>query len=231
MSNLTSMHPPCSRACLDKLRIKGRPPMDSGATREPAAGGVADEGAEAGSPVVVIGAGPVGLATAAHLAERGLDFVVLEAGPRVGAAITEWGHVRLFSSCGTVPPHGERELAHPETGFYLAGMKSYGRAPTFLLATGYEQVRSIVAAIAGDRESADTVQLDLPETGVCSAGPPSEDQAAEDQSAAASCCGAAPQPEIIALGAPAGLGFATGRAHGHSADAPVPPPTPAADRS
>ena len=70
-------------------------------------------------------------------------------------------------SCGSVPPHGERELAHPEAGFYIAGMKSYGRAPTFLMLTGYEQVRSIAAALAGDRESADRVELVLPETGVC----------------------------------------------------------------
>ncbi len=48
-------------------------------------------------------------------------------------------------------------------------MKCYGRAPTFLLATGYEQVRSVVAALAGDWEAARAVQLDLPETGVCSA--------------------------------------------------------------
>src|SRR6202022_3673233 len=34
-------------------------------------------------------------------------------------------------SCGTVPPHGHRELAHPEPNFYIAGIKSYGRAPTF----------------------------------------------------------------------------------------------------
>ena len=59
-------------------------------------------------------------------------------------------------------------LAHPEQDFYIVGMKSYGRAPTFLLATGYEQVRSVAAALAGDREAADTVQLELPETGVCS---------------------------------------------------------------
>ena len=45
-------------------------------------------------------------------------------------------------SCGSVPPHGHRELSHPEPGFYTAGIKSYGRAPTFLLLTGYEQVRS-----------------------------------------------------------------------------------------
>jgi hypothetical protein len=71
-------------------------------------------------------------------------------------------------SCGTVRPHGHRELAHPEPGFYTAGVKSYGRAPTFLMATGFEQVRSIAAALAGDMKAADEVHLDLPETGVCS---------------------------------------------------------------
>lgn len=71
-------------------------------------------------------------------------------------------------SCGTVRPHGAAELAHPEPGFYIAGMKAYGRAPTFLLATGHEQVRSIVAEIAGDHEAARRVELVLPETGVCS---------------------------------------------------------------
>jgi thioredoxin reductase len=71
-------------------------------------------------------------------------------------------------SCGTVPPHGEAELRHPEKNFYVVGMKSYGRAPTFLLATGYEQVRSVVAGLVGDWEAARDVQLCLPETGVCS---------------------------------------------------------------
>jgi cation diffusion facilitator CzcD-associated flavoprotein CzcO len=70
-------------------------------------------------------------------------------------------------SCGTVRPHGARELAQDEPGFYFAGMKSYGRAPTFLMITGYEQVRSIAADIAGDREAAERVELVLPETGVC----------------------------------------------------------------
>lgn len=73
-------------------------------------------------------------------------------------------------SCGTVRAHGELELQHPEKDFYIVGSKSYGRAPTFLMATGYEQVRSIVAAIDGDMESARKVELDLPETGVCSSG-------------------------------------------------------------
>ncbi|MGX4772824.1 NAD(P)-binding domain-containing protein [Bradyrhizobium guangdongense] len=85
-------------------------------------------------------------------------------------------------SCGTVRPHGARELAHDEPGFYLAGMKSYGRAPTFLMMTGYEQVRSIVADIAGDKEAAARVELVLPETGVCTRG-------GVESAAAAGCCG------------------------------------------
>ena len=83
-------------------------------------------------------------------------------------------------SCGTVRPHGAAELAQDEPGFYFAGMKSYGRAPTFLMLTGYEQVRSIAAKIAGDNEAAARVELVLPETGVCSRS------AAPGQ---AECCG------------------------------------------
>jgi hypothetical protein len=99
-------------------------------------------------------------------------------------------------SCGTVYPHGHAELAHPEPGFYLAGMKSYGRAPTFLALTGYEQVRSIVAAICGDRQAADSVQLTLPETGVCSGnGLTAEPTESE---ASSGCCGT-PAPQLIEL--------------------------------
>ncbi|SDY53867.1 Pyridine nucleotide-disulphide oxidoreductase [Modestobacter sp. DSM 44400] len=101
-------------------------------------------------------------------------------------------------SCGTVPPHGESVLAHPDAGFYIVGMKSYGRAPTFLLATGYEQVRSIAAALAGDTEAAGHVCLDLPATGVCSVD--LGDRAAVEA---------------------AGVGFATGGAHGWSAAEPA----------
>ncbi|MET3932742.1 FAD-dependent oxidoreductase [Arthrobacter sp. OAP107] len=100
-----------------------------------------------------------------------------------------------FHSCGTVPPHGAKLLAHPENDFYIVGMKSYGRAPTFLLATGYEQVRSVAAALAGDREAAGTVRLELPETGVCSAD------------AGTSCD--VPEPVLA--------GFPTELAHGRSA--------------
>ncbi|HEX4556402.1 MAG TPA: NAD(P)-binding domain-containing protein [Xanthobacteraceae bacterium] len=72
-------------------------------------------------------------------------------------------------SCGSVPPHGFRELAHPEAGYFTVGIKSYGRAPTFLMATGYEQVRSVAAYLAGDLPAAQDVRLVLPATGVCSA--------------------------------------------------------------
>lgn len=92
-------------------------------------------------------------------------------------------------SCGSVRPHGALELKHPEANLYIAGMKSYGRAPTFLLLTGYEQVRSIAAAIAGDWEAASRVELVLPETGVCNT------QFADDEPSEAGeseCCGGPP---------------------------------------
>ena len=85
-------------------------------------------------------------------------------------------------SCGTVRPHGEKELRHLDKDFYIVGAKSYGRAPTFLMATGYEQVRSIVAAIDGDMEAALNVELELPETGVCSV-----------DSGNSACCGVEPK--------------------------------------
>jgi thioredoxin reductase len=69
-------------------------------------------------------------------------------------------------SCGTVPPHGYRQLTHPEPDYFAVGVKSYGRAPTFLMATGYEQVRSVAAHLAGDKTAADDVRRVLPETGV-----------------------------------------------------------------
>ncbi|MBQ1092271.1 NAD(P)-binding domain-containing protein [Streptomyces sp. B93] len=106
-------------------------------------------------------------------------------------------------SCGTVYPHGHRELSHPEQGIYLVGMKSYGRAPTFLAMTGYEQVRSVVAAIAGDLDSADRVELTLPETGVCG-GAGLFDAPDTQQTDGGGCC--APAPQLVQLGAPAAAG-------------------------
>ncbi|MEB3369750.1 FAD-dependent oxidoreductase [Saccharopolyspora mangrovi] len=100
-------------------------------------------------------------------------------------------------SCGTVYPHGAKELAHPEPGVFVVGMKSYGRAPTFLAMTGYEQVRSVAAAIAGDTESAERVELVLPETGVCGGAGLFDEPEAEQ---GGGCC-AAPQ-QTVELAAP-----------------------------
>ncbi|SDZ32200.1 Pyridine nucleotide-disulphide oxidoreductase [Amycolatopsis xylanica] len=97
-------------------------------------------------------------------------------------------------SCGTVYPHGVKELTQPEPGVFVVGMKSYGRAPTFLAMTGYEQVRSVVAALAGDHEAAGRVELTLPETGVCG-GAGVFDEPAQDTGG---CCG----PAEVTLTAP-----------------------------
>ncbi|HEY0246938.1 MAG TPA: NAD(P)-binding domain-containing protein [Gryllotalpicola sp.] len=70
-------------------------------------------------------------------------------------------------SCGTVRGTGVLELAQPDPDFYILGAKSYGRAPTFLALTGYEQVRSVVAELAGDHEAAIRNELVLPDSGVC----------------------------------------------------------------
>src|SRR5690606_29173254 len=77
---------------------------------------------------------------------------------------------------------GAEELKQPDGNLFIVGMKSYGRAPTFLMLTGYEQARSVVAAIAGDWEAARRVELVLPETGACSL-----DFAAQESR----CCGSA----------------------------------------
>ncbi|MGW7102650.1 NAD(P)-binding domain-containing protein [Streptomyces sp. NPDC054883] len=102
-------------------------------------------------------------------------------------------------SCGTVYPHGVNELSHPEKDVYLVGMKSYGRAPTFLAMTGYEQVRSIAAHLAGDTEAAERVELTLPETGVCG-GAGLFDQPEAAEATGGGCCAA---PATLTIGAPA----------------------------
>ncbi|PPG27204.1 FAD-dependent oxidoreductase [Pseudoclavibacter sp. RFBB5] len=104
------------------------------------------------------------------LRELRLDLDTVVEAPRALAPLIDPN----AHSCGTVYPHGVDELTHPEPGFYIAGMKSYGRAPTFLLLTGYEQVRSIADELAGHHEQARLVTLVLPETGVCSTGTPEE---------------------------------------------------------
>ena len=151
----------------------------------------------------------------AFLSEVRLDLDPVLSAPRQLAPLIDPN----VHSCGTVYPHGAAELEQPETGFYLAGMKSYGRAPSFLTLTGFEQTRSIVAAIAGDHEAAARVELVLPETGVCGGsggfeasscevGSPEAEVAAALGGSGGGCCGAtsAAEPqllELVELGRPA----------------------------
>jgi thioredoxin reductase len=121
------------------------------------------------------------------LSELRLDLDAAVESPRALAPLIDPN----IHSCGTVPPHGAEELKQPEANLFVIGMKSYGRAPTFLLLTGYEQARSVVSAVAGDWEAARRVELVLPETGVCSSDAVSD---------AAPCCGKAPaEPAPVAV--------------------------------
>ena len=132
-----------------------------------------------------------------------LSEVRLDLDPALGAGRSLAGQIHPdHHSCGDVAPHGYKELAQPEEGLFLVGMKSYGRAPSFLAMTGYEQVRSVVAALHGDLEAAGRVELVLPETGVCNGA-----GAFDDPDAIASgggCCGspAVSEHQLIALGRP-----------------------------
>ena len=141
------------------------------------------------------------------LGELRLDLDSIVESPRALAPLIDPN----VHSCGTVPPHGAEELRQPEPGFYIVGMKSYGRAPTFLMLTGYEQVRSVVAELTGDHEGARRVELALPATGVCSATPGAAQSDCGGLEAATSCGTATAETEAGCRGAPtptliAGLG-------------------------
>ncbi|WGX96715.1 NAD(P)-binding domain-containing protein [Nocardioides sp. L-11A] len=126
------------------------------------------------------------------LSELRLDLdPTLEAPRRIAAEIDPNLH-----SCGSVRATGAADLAQPEPDLYLVGMKSYGRAPTFLALTGYEQVRSVVAAIAGDHEAAARIELVLPDTGVCGGAGVFDDP----DGAGGGCCAPAALPEVLEIG-------------------------------
>lgn len=156
---------------------------------------IAEDGralAPADSVVVLTGFRP----DLSFLSEMRLDLdPVLQAPRRIAPSIDPNVH-----SCGTATPTLAADLAHPETGLYLVGMKSYGRAPTFLAMTGYEQVRSVVAELAGDHEAAARSELVLPDTGVCSGAGLFDDS---DGAGAGGCC--VPAPQLVQIGrGPAG---------------------------
>jgi hypothetical protein len=157
---------------------------------------VAEDGRElapADSVVVLTGFRP----DLSFLSELRLDLdPTLEAPRKIAADIDPNIH-----SCGSVQATGARDLAHAqEPNLYVVGMKSYGRAPTFLAMTGYEQVRSIVAMLAGDVEAAERVELVLPDTGVCGGSGLYDDPSAVSEGAGGGCC--APAPALITIGGP-----------------------------
>lgn len=138
------------------------------------------------------------------LGEVRLDLDPVLQSPRALASLIDPN----VHSCGTVYPHGAAELAQPETGVFLAGMKSYGRAPSFLALTGFEQVRSIVAEIDGDHDAAARVELTLPETGVCGGAGRFEEE--PSGAATSGCCTTGPaEPNAIAIGSTADNGCCT----------------------
>jgi len=133
-----------------------------------------------------------------------LSEVRLDLDPTLGSARILADQIHPdHHSCGDVAPHGYKELGQPESDLFLVGMKSYGRAPSFLAMTGYEQVRSVVAAIDGDLDAARRVDLVLPETGVCN-GAGAFDDPDGVTSVDGGCCGApvAAEPQLVTLGQP-----------------------------
>jgi hypothetical protein len=132
------------------------------------------------------------------LSELRLELdATLQAPIRIAAEIDPNLH-----SCGSVAATGARDLAQPEPDFYLVGAKSYGRAPTFLAMTGYEQVRSVVAELAGDHEAAARVELQLPDTGVCGGAGLFD---STGSGIGGSCC-ALPEKQLVQIGrAPASV--------------------------
>lgn len=135
-----------------------------------------------------------------------LSEVRLDLEPALGSARALADQIHPdHHSCGDVAPHGYRELTQPEQDLYLVGMKSYGRAPSFLAMTGFEQARSVIAALDGDLEAAGRVELVLPETGVCNGAGAFDDPdaVALDGVGGGGCCGpAASEPTLVSLGRP-----------------------------
>ncbi|MBN8871417.1 MAG: NAD(P)-binding domain-containing protein [Rhodospirillales bacterium] len=220
-----------ARALVESGAITVRTPFRIDAVA-PVAGRIRISGEQAGAPAELV-ADEIVVATGFRPDLSPLREIRLSLDPwlECAAALGPLIDPNLHS-CGTVRPHGARELAHPDPGFYIAGMKSYGRAPTFLLATGHEQVRSIAAALTGDAAAAARVELDLPETGVCNATPALRDAAgarsglaaaeaccapaataccpSEPAPAATACCTPAPAPAATACCTPAPAPAATG---------------------
>src|SRR5439155_566171 len=138
-----------------------------------------DRARYAGKTVAVLGAGHSAVGTLIELARLKDEMPATEI---------------VWLLRGTAPEKAFGGCANAK----LAARGENGAAPTFLMLTGYEQVRSIVAEIAGDKEAAARVELVLPETGVCN-GPaiPGGVSAIGDviSASAVACCAGPPVAE------------------------------------
>ena len=94
-------------------------------------------------PIAIIGAGPIGLAAASHLALSGLDFEVLEAGPSVAHNIRDWGHVKLFSVWSQCVDDAARALL---------ARAGWDGVPEDQLPTGHDLVREYLDPLAATPE-------------------------------------------------------------------------------
>jgi thioredoxin reductase len=182
------------RALLEENRLEVLTGFHIDRLEQTAAGIVAAAGERLAPPVDEIVAATGFRPDWSILAELRLDLDPAVQSPRALASLIDPN----VHSCGTVRPHGAEELKQPDGNLFVIGMKSYGRAPTFLMLTGYEQARSVVAAIAGDWEAARRVELVLPETGVCTLD-------ASLDTGSGSCCGT-PAAEPVAIGVAASRG-------------------------
>ena len=111
--------------------------------------------------VAIIGAGPVGLAAAAHVLERGLRPIVLEAGGSVGHSVRQWGHVQLFSPWEYNIDRAAARLLAP-TGWNSPDPHQYP--------TGAELVERYLDPLATKTGLADHIHTSSRVTGISRAG-------------------------------------------------------------
>jgi threonine dehydrogenase-like Zn-dependent dehydrogenase len=132
-------------------------------------------------PVAVIGAGPVGLAAAAHLAARRQPFVLIEAGDVIGASVRQWGHVRLFSPW--------QYLIDPAAADLLS-TSGWVAPPADAHPTGAELVRDYLDPLAALAPIRDALRLNTRVVAVARLGYSTSSKPAA-VSARRSCCGCA----------------------------------------
>jgi cation diffusion facilitator CzcD-associated flavoprotein CzcO len=108
-------------------------------------------------PVAVIGAGPVGLAAAAHLLDRGLTPIVFERGSGVATNIRDWAHVPLFTPWGSLVDIAAQKL-----------LEGHGWAPPEWddLPTGATLIERYLEPLAAVPEIAANLRLDVEVTGI-----------------------------------------------------------------